>query len=91
MTKQTTIDERVEITTRYIKEAVEAAGMVLTGDLRVSEKDAAHLLGYSPGHLKGLRQQGKGPANYQRGLNGSRISYRLNDLSLWIEITREDW
>ncbi|KQW36515.1 hypothetical protein [Rhizobacter sp. Root404] len=65
--------------------------LVLSGDLRVSEEDAAKLLGIAHGHLKNMRQEGKGPASYARGMNGCRLSYRLLDLALWIEAGRQDW
>lgn len=67
--------------------------IVLSGDRRVSESDAAKLLGHSSEHLRRLRAEGKGPAVYKRGMNGNRVSYRLRDLAEWIECEREtpDW
>jgi hypothetical protein len=56
----------------------------------VGERDAAVLLGYHPGYLKTLRQEGKGPVSYEWGLAGCRISYRLIDLVEWIESARDD-
>jgi hypothetical protein len=77
-------------TLKLMVAASKAAGFTLSADLRVGERDAAHLLGYSAGYLKTLRQEGKGPASYLRGLGGCRISYRLSDLVAWVESARDD-
>lgn len=63
--------------------------MEISADLRVSEKDAAVLIGYSAAHLKALRQAGEGPRSYRIGVAGSRISYRFDDLASWVEVARE--
>ncbi|WP_082817916.1 DNA-binding protein [Variovorax boronicumulans] len=81
--------ERIEATTVLLAAFAVAEDVTVTADMRVSEKDAADLLGYAPGHLKNLRQEGRGPVSYQRGVGGSRVSYRLTDLSAWIEAGRE--
>ena len=62
----------------------------MSGDLRVSEKAAAKLLGYSHEHLKAMRQMGNSPVFYAIGVDGGRLSYRLDDLASWIEAGRED-
>ncbi|MEB0058807.1 hypothetical protein [Variovorax sp. LG9.2] len=64
------------------------ARMVISGDRRVSEKDAAKLLGYAPGSLKNTRQEGRAPSHYTRGVGGGRISYRLSDIAESIEKSR---
>jgi len=65
--------------------------MSVTGDDRVSEAAAAHLLGLEPESLGKRRQEGKGPPSYRVPVNGGRISYRLHDIARWIEAQREDF
>jgi len=81
--------DRVEFCTRLLADAATAAGLPLSGDMRVSESDAATLLGLHPGSLKNLRSEGCGPVAYRTPMNGSRWSYRLLDLARWIEERRE--
>ncbi|MBB4226021.1 hypothetical protein [Variovorax guangxiensis] len=66
-----------------------ATGLTVSGDLRVNERDAALLIGYSHGHMKALRQQGNGPRVYALGVAGGRYSYRLDDLASWVEMAAE--
>jgi hypothetical protein len=82
--------ERRSNTLKLMIAASKAAGFAISADLRVGEPDAAELLGYSRKYLKELRQEGKGPVSYLRGIGGGRISYRLIDLVEWIEFARED-
>ena len=77
--------DRVEFATRLLVDAALKAGIALTGDMRVSEVDAAALLGLHPGSLKNLRLEGSGPRAYRVGINGGRLSYRLADLAEWLE------
>lgn len=81
--------ERIEATTVLLATFAASEDLTVTADMRVGEKDAADLLGYTAGHLKNLRQEGRGPVSYQRGVAGSRVSYKLTDLSAWIESGRE--
>jgi hypothetical protein len=81
--------DRVEACMRLLLDAATAAGMCLSGDLRIAEGDAARLLGLSPGHLKAMRHEGAGPTAYVVGMNGCRVSYRLADLASWIEQGRD--
>lgn len=83
--------ERIDATTADLLVAVKERGFVISADKRVGEQAAATLLGITPNHLKALRHQGTGPFSYQRGVGGSRISYRLDDLAAWIESAREGW
>jgi hypothetical protein len=83
--------DRVEETARLLRDAAAAADMAVSGDQRVAEADAARLLGIAPGSLKNLRAEGRAPKCYLRGLNGCRISYRLDDLAQWVEDGREDY
>jgi hypothetical protein len=81
-------DPRIEATARLLLARAREDCMVVSGDMRVSEHDAAALLGYSGGHLKLLRGEGKGPQHFGRGMNGCRVSYRIADLAEWIEAAR---
>lgn len=89
-----TTDERrllIEDAAAMLLKATKTHGMTITADERVSEKDTAQLLGYSAGSLKNMRQEGKAPHHYKRGVGGGRISYRLMDIATWIEDRREGW
>lgn len=83
-------DDRSTETARILADAAALAGMVISGDRRVAESDAARLLGLAHGTLRNLRQEGRGPRAYSIGMNGARISYRLDDLASWIEAAREE-
>jgi hypothetical protein len=85
------IGDAVEATAALLLASAARDELTVSGDLRVNEKDAAHLLGYSAANLKALRQEGNGPVSYALGMNGGRISYRLRDLAAWIEMAREDF
>ena len=87
----TTTDDMIEATTHALTIATNEAQLFVSGDGRVSEADAAGLLGYSASYMRQLRAEGKGPAAYAIGINGGRISYRLADLAAWIESRRENF
>lgn len=74
-----------------LMKAVKDRSMVLSGDYRVSECDAAILLGFQPNTLKNMRSRGQAPAHYLRGVGGGRVSYRLHALAVWIEAERQDY
>lgn len=77
---------RVRETAQALKAAAIERGMRSTPDGRVSETDAAALLDLQPASLKALRNDSTGPSFYYRGAgNGSRVSYRFNDLAAWLE------
>ncbi|MCK1539115.1 MULTISPECIES: hypothetical protein [unclassified Bradyrhizobium] len=84
-----TTDDRAADTASALLTAARDAGMTITGDGRVTEADAAVLLGYAPETLAKKRTLGSGPVAYGRGFGGARISYRLDDLARWIEAGRE--
>lgn len=84
-----TADDRAADTAQTLLAAARDAGMVITGDLRIKECDAAVLLGYAPETLAQKRTQGSGPVAYGRGFGGARVSYRLDDLARWIEAGRD--
>lgn len=81
----------IESTMRMLQQAVERDKLIISADMRVSEMDAAKLVGYAPGSFKNLRNEGKGPVYYNRAVAGSRVSYRLMDLAAWLEERREQW
>lgn len=82
---QNRVDETAE---QLLRVAIERS-LFVTADTRVSEADAAGLVGYAPGSFKNLRSMQAGPNFFNRPLGGSRVSYRLSDLALWIEQSRE--
>ncbi|RYF61672.1 MAG: hypothetical protein EOO27_00935 [Comamonadaceae bacterium] len=84
------VDARIQAVAADLHAAViaSAGAMKMSGDLRVSEESAAQLLGISRPYLKMLRQAGKAPPSYARGVGGGRVSYRLIDLASWIEGAR---
>lgn len=74
----------------FMMAAVER-GMHITPDGRVSEADAAELLGIEHTSMKNLRHGYQGPSFYQRGAGkGTRVSYRFDDLVAWLERGRVD-
>ncbi len=77
--------DRVKAAEAALLHAVDQWGIAMSGDGRVAERDAARLLGLSAEYLKQMRDEGKSPPSYRRGVAGSRVSYRLDDLALWIE------
>ncbi|WP_162567555.1 hypothetical protein [Variovorax sp. SRS16] len=80
----------IESTMAMIREAATERQIIMSADMRVSERDAASLIGYTNANsLKNLRQAGQGPVFYHRPVNGSRVSYRLMDLAMWVEERRE--
>lgn len=83
------IAERIERTERLLAEAARDLDMVISGDGRVSEADAAKLLGYAPRYLKQMRIEGRSPIAYRCGMAGARVSYRIEDLGRWIEERRD--
>lgn len=85
------IDPRVLDTVRVLLASVERNAIVMSADQRVSEADAARLIGLAPASLKNLRAEGGAPPAYRVPVGGSRLSYRIFDLALWIEGKREDW
>lgn len=94
MTIQRTTQETqdlVESTMAMLLKAVRQDNIPISADMRVREKDAARMMGYAPGSFKNIRNEGKGPIYYNRPVAGSKISYRLMDLAMWVEERRENW
>src|SRR4051794_18372103 len=70
------------------RRAVELA-MLISGDERVSESDAAKLLEIHSDTLRRRRNEGTGPEPYEIGVGKSSFSYRLNDLARYVEKKRQ--
>jgi hypothetical protein len=83
--------DRIDACARLLLERAREMHCTVTGDLRVCEGDAAALLCLHPDTLKNLRTEGEGPTAYRLSVNGSRWSYRIEDLARWIEAAREHW
>lgn len=64
---------------------VRARGLAMSADERIGERDAATLLNYAPRWFAQMRHEGSGPAFYRLGVGGAKVSYRLQDLAMWIE------
>lgn len=83
------MNDRVEATKRLLMDSIRELEIFMTGDQRISEADAARLLGFgNPCSLKNARHEGRAPPSYRVA---GRATYRLHDLAVWIENTREDW
>jgi hypothetical protein len=63
----------------------------ISGDDRIGERDVADLLGLAPKTIGKLRQEGRAPPFYRVACGGSRFSYKLVDLSAWLDARREDF
>jgi hypothetical protein len=74
----------IEATATLFLEAAREAGMAVSGDLRVNEKNAAALLSISPAYLKELRLAGEGPAWNATPIDGCRYGYRIPALAAWV-------
>jgi hypothetical protein len=81
--------DRIESCRCALETNCREVGALITGDGRVSEIDAAGLLGLNPGSLKNMRHEDGAPIAYRLPVNGSRVSYRLQDLAEWIEKRRD--
>jgi hypothetical protein len=84
-------ERRIESVRKMLFEACKKHEMQISADERVSESDAAELLGYAPGSMKNMRVAGISPHFYRRSVGGCKVSYRLRDIAEWIESRREDW
>ncbi|MFN9527375.1 MAG: hypothetical protein ACK561_10735 [Pseudomonadaceae bacterium] len=79
-------EQRISQVAQMLRSAALERGIHVTPDGRVGEIGAAQLLELQPASLKGLRNCDKGPSFYYRGAgNGSKISYRIDDLAIWLE------
>ena len=82
---------RIDATAAMLEHAAREAGMLISGDGRISENDCSLLLGYAPDTLAKKRKAGSAPPAYPIGLNGCRVSYRMGDVAAWIEAQRENF
>lgn len=83
-------EDRCASTAAALFSAARDAGMLITGDGRVSEADAAALLGYGAETLAKKRAEAKGPPSYRLPCGGARVSYRVADLAGWVEEHRDE-
>lgn len=84
-------DERVEATAAALRAAADEARMLVTGDGRIGEADAAALIGCEPETLAKKRQEGRAPPSYRLPVGPARVSYRITDIAAHIEAAREDF
>lgn len=84
-----TPEARIAESVRLFVRAAEARKLPMSGDLRVTERGAADLLGISEGGLRALRASGDGPPAVRLGVGGSRLSYSIVALATWIESLRD--
>ena len=84
-------DTRIELGLALLKKRALDCGFILSADERISEQNAARLLSVHPGTLVRLRREGKGPTSYCLGVGRSRVSYKLQDICVWLESRREDF
>jgi hypothetical protein len=85
-------ERRVADTVKVLMLSIEMNKIIMSADQRVSEADAARLVGIQPGTLKNLRTvEGTSPPHYRAPVDGSRVSYRVIDLAIWIERKRVAW
>lgn len=73
--------ERVAARARLLLGHARESGMRLSGDNRVSEHDAAQLLGVHGDTLRRWRDEGNGPAYFRIG---GAVSYCLQDVAAYI-------
>jgi hypothetical protein len=85
------LGNRVDETLAMLRAAAIEQGMALSGDDRIAECNAAKLLGCECESLAKRRVEGRAPPSYRVPIGGSRVSYRLHDLAVWIEQQREDF
>lgn len=83
------LQARTDRLVERFRKAIAERDVFVTVDERVSEGDAAELLGYAVGSLRNMRTAGGGPSFFNRPLGGFSKSYRLEDLADWVERSRE--
>lgn len=81
-------DDDIAACAALLLDAARESGFFISGDQRISESDAAALLGLSQSRLKEIRLSGDAPPHFVLGLNGCRVSYRIIDLAAWIQVHR---
>lgn len=81
--------DRTAETVRLFLRAVESHRIPMSGDMRVTERGAAELLGIHEATLRAMRGNGDGPTAVRVPVAGSRLSYSIIALAEWIEARRE--
>lgn len=81
---------RIEATLRLLEDACTSAGVWLSPDGRIGERDAERILGWSDGAMANKRRAGEGPRAYRLAGGGHRITIRLVDLAEWFEAQQVD-
>jgi hypothetical protein len=61
------------------------AGKWVSGDGRISESDFAWLIGQTRDAVRNRRRYGDTPPWFKLGSHGSKVSYRVRDIALWID------
>lgn len=77
--------KRVEISFARLMTEIRARAIAISADGRIGERDAASLLGYNQGWFRQMRGEGSGPPFYRLGVAGAKVSYRVDDLAMWVE------
>jgi hypothetical protein len=77
--------QRTALTLDQLRRAVRDFQMLLSADERISEANAARLLGLRSDSLSRKRLDGSGPIGYGLPLGKAKITYRLSDLATWME------
>ena len=84
-----TVEDPVELTLAHLRRATRDCQFKVTADDRISEHNAARLLQVHSDTLARWRAEGSGPTPYGIGVGRAKVSYRLLDLALYIELHRE--
>ncbi len=79
------LQRRATSTAAALLDEARAREFIVSADGRVGDADAARLVGLAPESMRNLRSAGDAPPHYLVGVGGSRISYRVADLAVWLE------
>jgi len=83
------LDGEAKRTSDTLEAAARAAPYWISGDRRIGEADLAALLGLTPASLANKRREGSAPPAFNLGGGGHRVTYRIDDVALWIESQRD--
>ncbi|MBN4938238.1 hypothetical protein JY409_09320 [Stenotrophomonas maltophilia] len=83
------IDGESQRTAQVLEQAARAASYWISADGRVGEADLATLLGITAASLANKRREGTAPRAFNLSGGGHRVTYRLEDVALWIESHRD--
>ncbi len=75
-------DHELDQRAAALAERLERAGKWVSLDGRISEPDAAELVGVSPRTFRNWRDEGRGPVFV---LVGRRLTFRIADLLRWLD------